>query len=469
MKTELTELPESRVRLDVSVEAEVVEKRMDRAAKHLAGEMKMPGFRKGKVPPQLVIQRIGREAVVEQAVRDSLPEWYEQAIVDSGVVTVGDPKLDVDDLPTEGQELAFTIEIGVRPKAGLGEYLDLEVGRPEIEVPAEAIEEELERLREGFGSLNPVERPAANGDIVVIDYAGTVDGEAFEGGSGTDMNVELGSERLLPEFEAGLVGKSTGEKADLDVTFPDDYGAEDLAGKAAVFKIKVNEVREKELPELDDDFAQSASEFDTLDELREEIRSRMAEVLERRSEMEFRDAAVEAAAANATIDLPHDLIHARAHELWERFERSLQARGIDPQMYAQMQGKDRHDMISEGDESAEKTLRREATLAAVAEAEQLEPTDEELLEALGPAEGKQKPEKVLARLRETGRDGLLREEVRLRKAADVIADSAKSIPVEQAEAREAIWTPEKDEPEAVGESVAEPEGETPGKLWTPGP
>jgi trigger factor len=469
MNTELTELPESRVRLDVTVEAETVDKRMNRAAKQLAGEMKVPGFRKGKVPPQMVIQRIGREAVVEQAVRDSLPEWYEEAIVSSGIVTVGDPKLDVDQLPSEGESLAFSIEVGVRPKAELGEYRGLEVGKPEADVPAERIEEELERLREGFGSLNPVDRPAAIGDVAVIDYEGTVDGEAFEGGSGTDMTVELGSERLLPEFEAGLVGKSAGEEADLDVTFPDDYGAEDLAGKAAVFHIKVNEVREKELPELDDDFAQSASEFDTLEELRGEIRDRMAEIIERRSEMEFRDAAVEAAAENATVELPHDLIHARAHELWERFERTLAARGIDPQMYAQMQGRDRHEMISEGDESAEKTLRREATLAAVAEAEGIEPTDDELIEALGPAEGKQKPEKVLAKLRENGREGLLVEEVRLRKAADLIANSAKPIPVAQAEARDAIWTPDKDEDGDSPASEGDGESETPGKLWTPGP
>jgi trigger factor len=460
MKTELTELPESRVRLDVSVEAELVEKRMSRAAKQLANEMKLPGFRKGKVPPQLVIQRIGREAVVEQAIRDSLPEWYEEAIVASGIVTVGDPKLDVDQLPGEGESLVFSIEVGVRPKAELGEYKGLEVGKPEAEVPEERIAEELERLREGFGSLNPVERAAADGDVVVIDYEGTVDGDAFEGGSGTDMTVELGSERLLPEFEKGLVGKSAGEEADLDVTFPEDYGAEDLAGKAAVFHVKVSEVREKELPDLDDDFAQSASEFDTLEELRGEIRERMAEIVERRSEMEFRDAAVDAAAANSTIDLPHDLIHARAHELWERFERTLQARGIDPQMYAQMQGRDRHEMISEGDESAEKTLRREATLAAVADAEGIEPTDEELIEALGPGDGKQKPEKVVAKLREQGREGLLVEEVRLRKAAELIADSAKPIPVAQAEARDAIWTPEKGEDDS--------EAEPPEKLWTPG-
>jgi trigger factor len=469
MKTELTELPESRVRLDVSVEADVVAKRMDRAAKQLAGEMKLPGFRKGKVPPQLVIQRIGREAVVEQAVRDSLPEWYEEAITASGIVTVGDPKLDVDDLPDEGEALGFSIEIGVRPKATLGEYKELEVGRPEPEVPEEAIDEEINRIREGFGSLNPVDRAAQEGDVVVIDYEGSVDGEVFPGGADTGANIELGAGRLVPGFEEGLTGLSAGDEKSLDITFPDDYGAEDLAGKAAVFKVKVQEVREKELPELDDDFAQSASEFDTLAELRDEIRTRMAEIIEQRSELEFRDAAVEAAADNATVEIPHDLVHARAHELWERFERTLAARGIDPQMYAQMQGRDRHEMISEGDEAAEKTLRREATLAAVAEAEDIQPTDEELIEALGPGDGKQKPEKVLAKLREVGRDALLREEVRLRKAAELIADAAKPIPVAQADAREAIWTPEKGEEGDASSAEGEPESETPGKLWTPGP
>ena len=463
MRTEVTELPESRARLDVAIEPELLAQRVDRAARQMAGEMKLPGFRKGKVPPQLVIQRIGREAVLEQAIRDSLPEWYERAIVESGLPTVGDPKLDVDQLPSEGEELVFQIEIGVRPTATLGEYRGLEVGRPEAEVPEEAIAQELERLREGFGSLNPVERPAAEGDVVVIDYEGTIDGETFEGSTGKDFTVELGSDGLMPEFNTGLAGKSAGDEAELEVSFPADHQQEDIAGKTAVFAVKVKEIREKELPALDDDFAQSASEFDTLDELREELRARMSTMLEARADAEFRDAAVEAAADAATVDLPHDLVHARAHELWERFERSLAQRGIDPQIYAQMQGKDRHDLINEGEESAEKSLRREATLAAVAEAEGLEPTDDDLIDALGPGDGRDAPEKILARLREGGRDVLLREEVRLRKAADLIAERAKPIPKAQADAREAIWTPEK-------ESEGGPEGaeERPGELWTPG-
>jgi trigger factor len=467
MRTTVTELPESRARLEVGIEAELLAKRVDRAAKQMAGEMKLPGFRKGKVPPQLVIQRIGREAVVEQAIRDSLPEWYERAIVESGLPTVGDPKLDVDQLPGEGEELVFSIEIGVRPKATLGEYRGLEVGKVEAEVPDDAVDSELERLREGFGSLNPVERPAQEGDVVVIDFEGRIDGETFEGSTGKDFTIELGSEGLMPEFTAGLTGNSASEETELQVTFADDHEPKDMAGKTAVFAVKVNEVREKELPDLDDDFAQLASEFDTLGELREEIRSRIAAMLESRAEADFRDAAVEAAADAATVELPHGLIHARAHELWERFERSLAARGIDPQMYAKMQGKDRHDLIDEGEESASKSLRREATLAAVAEAEGIEASDDDLLDALGPGEGKEAPEKILARLRDEGRDALLREEVRLRKAADLIAEQAKPIPKAQAEARDAIWTPDKESEGRPADGAAEP-AEKPGELWTPG-
>ncbi len=466
MRTEVTELPESRARLEVGIEPEVLAQRVDRAAKQMAGEMKLPGFRKGKVPPQLVIQRVGREAVLEQAIRDSLPEWYERAIVESGLPTVGDPKLDVEHLPGDGEELVFSIEVGVRPQAKLGDYRGLEVGKTEVEVPEDAILEELERLREGLGSLNPVERPAAEGDVVVIDFEGTIDGEPFDGSSGKDFTIELGSDGLMPEFNQGLAGKAAGDEAEVQVTFGDDHQPEDLAGKTATFAVKVNEVREKELPALDDDFAQSASEFDTLDELREEIRSRLESLLGARADAEFRDAAVEAAADAATVELPHDLVHARAHELWERFERTLAARGIDPQAYARMQGKDRHDLINDGEESAEKTLRREATLAAVAEAEGIEPSDDDLIDALGPGEGKDAPEKVLKRLREAGRDVILRDEVRLRKAAELIAEQAKPIPKAQADAREAIWTPDKES----GSEAAAPgaPAEKPGELWTPG-
>jgi trigger factor len=455
------------VKIDVEVDADVFDKRIDRAAKSLAGELKMPGFRKGKVPAQLVIQRVGREAVVEQAIRDSLPEWYEQALFESQISPIGDPKLDVGEIPAQGEDLAFSIEVGVRPQAELGEYKGLEVGKAEVEVPDDAVEAEVERIREGFGSLQTVERPAAAGDALVIDFEGTVDGEPFEGSSSNDFVIELGAEGLLPEFDAALAGAAAGDERSVEVSFPDDHQPEDLAGKTATFAVAVKEVREKNLPELNDEFASEASEFDTLDELRESIRERLAEALEQRSEGEFREAVVDAVAAEAKLEIPHDLVHARAHEMWERIERQLQSRGIDPQMYAQMQGKDRHDLIDDAEEDAERALRREATLAAVAEAEGIEPSDSDLLEALGPGEGKNDPRKLLERLKQTGRDGLLRDEVRLRKAADVVFEAAKPIPVSQAAAREAIWTPEKPEPESE-EGGAKPADSKSGELWTPG-
>ena len=456
MRTKVTELPDSRVKIDVAVEPDALSARIDQAAKSLAGEIKLHGFRKGKVPPQLVIQRVGREAVVEQALRDSLPEWYESALLESGVTPIGEPKLDVGDLPGAGEELAFTIEVGVRPAAELGDYKGLEVGRAELEVPEEAIQSELDRLREGLGSLTPVDRPAAPGDAVVIDFAGTIDGEPFEGSESRDFVIELGAEGLLPEFDAELAGAAAGEERSVDVTFPDDHRPEELAGKTASFAVTVKEVREKELPELDDDFASEASEFDTVGELRASISERIAEGLGQRADADFREAAVDAAAANATLQIPHELIHARAHEMWERVERQLTARGIDPQAYARMQGKDRHDLIDDAEEDAERALRREAVLAAVADAEGIDPSDGDLLEALGPGEGENDPRRLLERLRSSGRDSLLRDEVRLRMAADVIFESAEPIPVAQAEAREQIWTPEKEsaEPAEGGSGAA---------------
>jgi trigger factor len=458
MRTSVTELGDSRVRVEVGIEADAVQDRLERAAHQLARDMRMPGFRKGKVPPQLVIQRVGRDAVLEQALRDSLPEWYERALLDTGITPVGDPELNVPSLPGGGEELSFSIEVAVRPGAKLGDYKGLEVGRAEAEVPTDAVQAELDRLREGFASLDPVDRPAATGDLVVIDYSGTVDGEPFEGSEATDLMVELGADGLLPEFDRALAGAVAGDQVTVEVRFGDDHRPETLAGKQASFTVTVKEVREKKLPDLDDEFAAEASEFETLDELRDELRRRIAAALESRIEAEFSEAAVDAAADAAQIELPKQLIHARAHEMWERLERSLASRGASPEAFLQMQGKTREQAVTDLESDAERALRREATLAAVAESEGIEVSDEELLAALQPGEEGEAPEQLLERLRANGRDGLLREELRLRKAAELIAGSARPIPQEQAAAREKLWTPEKEKAEGSSESG----------LWTPG-
>jgi trigger factor len=463
VKTNVTELEDSRVRVEATVPSAEVEKRLDRAARQLAGEMKLPGFRKGKVPAQLVIQRLGREPVVEEALRSSLPEWYDAALREAHIQPVGEPKLDVPGLPGPGEDLEFSIEIGVRPKAKLGEYRGLEVGRPEPQASDEAVDAELERLREGFASLSPVERAAAEGDVISLDYKGTVDGEAFEGGEGRDQLVELGTQTLVEGFEEALVGASAGEDRSIEVTFPEDYRAEELAGKPARFEVTVNEVREKQLPELDDDFASDASEFDTLAELRDEIRSRISAAAEGQADEQFRRDVVDAVVANASVEVPADLVGARAEESLDRFLHDLSHRGVDPEAFLNVQEGGREAMLESLKEDAEQSLRREAALAAVAEEEGIDVSDDELLEVLGPGEGKNDPRKLLERLRQSGRDDVLREEVRLRKAADLVVEEAKAIPVEQAAARDAIWTPEKERAEAAGGGSEES-----GKIWTPG-
>jgi len=459
LKTAVTELPDSRARVEVEVPAELVGRGMQRAARGLAREMKMPGFRKGKAPPSLVIQRLGYGTVLQEAIRESLPEWYEQGLLRSGVSPVGDPNIEIVSAPDgDGEALEFKFEIGVRPKAELGEYKGLEVGKAEAEPTDEIVDREIERIREGFTKLEPVERAATEGDVLLVDFEGLLDGKAFEGGKASDYLLELGSGQLIEGFEEQLTGASAGDERQVEVTFPEDYQAENLAGEDAVFKVEVKEVREKILPELDDDFASEASEFDTLEELRADIAKRVSEAVDERAEQDFRVAAVDAAVAAAKVEMPDDLVEARAQERWDRVERQLAARGMDSSAYLQMQGKTREEVLEESKPDAERELKREAVLAAIAEAEAIEVTDEEMTEALAHTAEHERttPEKLLARLRENGRDAMVREDIQVRKAIDVVADSAKPIPLEQAEAREKIWTPEKEE------------DEKPSELWTPG-
>src|SRR5215208_7887398 len=342
ISTSVIELPESRVRVEAEVPPEEVEKRIAQAARTLGRSLRVPGFRAGKAPAPVVIKRIGREAVLDEAVRDSIGAWYSAAIDAAAIVPVGEPDLDLGDLPGQGQPLTFSIEIGVRPEAKLGEYKGLEVGKREPVASDEAVEAEIERLRERSGRLETVERPAAQGDFVVMDYKGTIDAVEFAGGEGRDQMVELGSGRLVPGFEEQLTGAVAGEERTVGVTFPDDYGAEDLAGNEAEFAVTVKEVKAKELPPVDDDLAAEAG-FDTLDELREDIRERLSETEERQIDAEFREAVLDSAVANATIDVPEPLLEARSRELWEQMLHSLGHQGISKEMYLQISGRSEDD------------------------------------------------------------------------------------------------------------------------------
>jgi trigger factor len=372
-------------------------------------------------------------------------------------VAVGRPRVDLGELPKQGEPLAFAIEIGVRPRAELGEYKGLEVGRREPTVDDDAVDAELQTLREGFGTLEPVERAAEQGDQIVIDYLGKVDGEPFEGGEGRDQSIELGSQRFIPGFEEQLVGASAGEQREIKVTFPEDYPRTELGGKEATFEITVSEVRAKRLPELDDEFAVDAAGADSLADLREDIATSLREREEAQIEREFEDAVLDAAVDAATVDVPHELVHERAHELLHDTMNALAARGISPETYIQITGKDEETLAHEAEPQAEKALRREAVLAAVIEAEKIEPSEDDLKQALQPMAEREgtSTDQLLERVRTNGREDQLRQDVAARQAVELLVREAKPIPVDQAKAREKIWTPEKDKPEGSGQ------------LWTP--
>jgi trigger factor len=457
ISTSVTELPESRVRVEAEVPPEEVEKRIAQAARALGRGMRVPGFRAGKAPAPVVIKRVGREVVLDEAVRDSIGSWYSAAIDAAAIVPVGEPRLDMGELPGHGQPLTFSIEIGVRPEAQLGDYKGLEVGKREPAASDEQVEAEIEALRERAGRLETVERPAETGDFVVMDYKGTLDGEPFAGGEGRDQMVELGSGRLVPGFEEQLTGASAGDERTVEVTFPDDYGAEELAGNDAEFAVTVKEVKAKELPPVDDELAAEAG-FDTLDELREDIRERLSEAEERRVDAEFREAVLDSAVTNAKVDVPEALVEARSRELWEQMLHSLGHQGISKEMYLQISGRSEDDIVAEGKAAAERQLKREAVLAAVVAAESIEPSEDELLAALEQAAPSERASanKLLERMRSAGRLDAFKAELAQRKALDLLADSAKPITVEQAQARDKLWTP-----------GAEAE-QRPSQLWTPG-
>jgi trigger factor len=483
LKTTVTELPDSRVRLRVQVPPAELEGRLERKAHQLGRELKLPGFRRGKVPAPLVVQRIGREAVLEQAVRESLSGWYADAIETAGIVPVGDPQLDLPDLPPEGESLEFSIEIGVLPKAELGGYEGLEVPRRQPAVEEQQIEQEVDAMRERLARLETAERPAGQGDFVVIDYVGSLvspgshsaqepDGSAsdlrlepFAGGEGRDQLVELGGGNLIPGFEEQLIGASAGQLRRLELTFPGDYPSEQLAGREASFEVTVKEVKLKQLPAVDEDLAIDAG-FDSMEELRGDIRARLIEADEARIETDFREAALDAVVARAKIAVTPELVKARAREMWERMLHSLSHRGISRDAYLQIAGREEAEILAEMESDAELALRREAVLTAVVAAEGVEPSEEQLLQSVAPIAEREgiEPQQLLEDLRKARRLDELTEDLAARMAVELIAERSTPISFSQAHAREALWTPDQ---AGAGQEAVAGQPSAAGRLWTP--
>jgi trigger factor len=446
VRTKVEELPESRVRLEIEVPEEDVKHALEHAASDLAGSLKIPGFRKGKAPIQVVSARVGREALWEEAVRSHVDGWFWAAAADSGVRPVANPEVEAPDgPPDEGQTFRFSATVAVVPTPKIGDWRELEVPAVEAEVPAELVEAELERVRETVAELAPVERPVQPGDAVVID----LDGEE-PGTTQRDYVVEVGTGRLVDEIEASLVGMSPGDRKQVEFELADD--------RKATVEVTAKEVKEKILPPLDDELAKAATEFETLAELRTSIEAQLHEQLESELEAQLRQDAVDALVAATSFEGLEPMVERRTAELANGFVRSIEGRGLSLEAYMAMSGQTEQQLVERLRAESEQSLKRELVLDAVADELGLE-VEDEAIEALvreQAEEAGEDPEQVLVAVRDGRGFEQLRGDLRMRKALDEVVARVKKIPVELARAREKLWTPEKEK------------GPAEKTLWTPG-
>ena len=366
------------VTLNVEVDVEKVSDAMDKAYKKVRKDVKVPGFRKGRVPRRILEARFGKEVLYKDALDILLPQAYGDAIDEAGIDPIDQP--DIEDVHIEKDEpCTFTAKVQVKPEVELGEYTGLDVEKEEVEVSDEDVERELNTLQQRHTQLQAVDREEVkDGDYAIIDFEGFMDGEPFEGGSGEEYALEIGSGTFIPGFEDQLVGVKVGEEVEIDVTFPEDYNAEHLAGQPVTFKVTVNEIKEKQVPELDDEFAKEASEFETLDELKEDIINRLKEQASEQINRKFENELVDAAASNAEIDVPEVMIDSELDQMFQSMSMNLQQQGIPLDKYLEYTGSSVEDWKDENRENAEKRVRGNLTLEAIAEKEGITITDEEL-------------------------------------------------------------------------------------------
>ncbi|NUK30749.1 trigger factor [Parageobacillus sp. VR-IP] len=369
--------------LTVEVDAEKVNEGLDAAFKKVVKNITLPGFRKGKVPRVIFEKRFGVEALYQDALDILLPEAYAKAVEEAGIEPVDIPEIDIEQME-KGKNLIFKAKVTVKPEVKLGQYKGLEVEKMDTAVTDEDVENELKRLQENYAELVVKEDgKIENGDTAVIDFEGFVDGEPFEGGKAENYSLEIGSGTFIPGFEDQLIGMQAGEEKEIQVTFPEEYHAKELAGKPATFKVKVHEVKEKRLPALDDEFAKDVDdEVETLEQLKEKIRKRLEEAKKNEAEAALRDALVEKAAENAEIDIPEVMIKNETDRMLREFDQRLQMQGLNLDLYYQFSGQDEAALREQMKEDAEKRVRVALTLEAIAKAENIEVTEEEVNEEL---------------------------------------------------------------------------------------
>ena len=416
--------------LTIQVADKLFDKACNQAYLRMRGRINVPGFRKGKAPRKMIEKLYGAEVFFEDTLNLVIPEAYDEAVKECGEDIVSRPTIDVTQIEA-GKPVIFTAEVALKPPVTLGEYKNIEVDPFTVTVTDEEIDEQINRERESNARMVDVDdRPVANGDLIKLDYEGTISGEPFEGGKGEDYPLTIGSGSFIPGFEEQLIGAKIGEDRDVVVTFPEDYHAEELRGKVAVFACKVNSIQMKELPELDDDFAQDVSEFDTLAEYRESIRKSITERKENEAKRAKESAVVEKIIENAQMDIPEAMIKDQIERLKENFERQVtsQFQGISMEQYMQLTGMDAQKLEEQMRPEALKRIQNSLVLEAVADAENIEISDERLdeeIQKMADSYGMEK-EKLLTVLSDAEKEQM-KADLRIQAAVDLVRDSAKEI------------------------------------------
>lgn len=424
--------------LEVEVGAERVSAALDKAFNTVVKKTSIPGFRKGKVPRSIFEARFGVESLYNDAIDILLPEAYSEAVDEADIFPVDRPEIEIEQF-AKGETFKFKAKVTVKPEVKLGEYKGLEVPVAKAEVSEEDVNEELTRLQQRHAELSVLEEGAAeNGDVVVIDFDGSVDGVQFEGGQAERYSLELGSNSFIPGFEEQVVGMATGDFKDVSVTFPDSYHAVELAGKDAVFKVKVHEIKRKNLPELDDEFAKDVSEFDTLDEFKADLKSQIATRKENEVKAAKESAAVEKAAENAEVEIPEAMISSETENMVRDFDNRLRQQGMNLEMYTGFSGQTTDDLKEQMKEEASKRVRNNLVLEQIAKEENIEVSDEEVTAELEKMAGQfqRDAEEVRNILAANGSLASLSDEIKLRKTIEVLVENSKEVePVaaEQAE------------------------------------
>ena len=428
MSLQVEKLEKNMAKLTIEVSAEDLDKAMEKAYQKQKSRISLPGFRKGKAPRKMIESMYGKGVFMEDAVNSLVPQEYTKALGECDLEIVSQPEINVTQMEP-GKALIFTADVAVKPEVTLGDYKGVEVPKSEIAVTDEEVDAEVKKEQDKNARKVAVEdRAAANGDITTIDFEGFVDGVAFDGGKGTDYALTLGSGTFIPGFEDQLVGANTGDHVEVKVTFPEEYQAKELAGKEAVFQCDVKKIETKEVPELDDEFAKDVSEFDTLAEYKEDVKKKLTEKKEKEARTAKENAAVDKAIENAQMDIPELMTKTECRQMMDDFSRRMQQQGLSMEQYFQFTGQSMDKMMEDMKPQALKRIQTRLVLEKVAEAENIQPSEEEITEEIQKMADayKMEADKIREAIGESGLEQM-KKDMAVQKAVTVIADAAVEV------------------------------------------